>query len=246
MSLRALFGHRTSRSSRHSSGHAALAVVLALGTGSGLALAGSWWWMRSAAPPAPSVMPSESSLTDTVVVYGPQIFDTPNGGPQNHVERFALTLTPGRRYTLRVDNGAPDGSGRVSDGSVVLNGWEVLSSTDLSGGGPGWTRVIEPLTEDTIQVTVDGTAGANLTVSVASTSDASFLVYGLERFYRYNGTPTTDTRTFTISPTVRRIRYHDPQTLALEDYVKRHTAPPSNERRIRRATTILCTSSAPS
>ena len=38
----------------------------------------------------------------------------------------------------------------------------------------------------------------------------------------------------------------EPHALALEGYVKRQVPPSSNERRIRRATTILCTSSAPS
>jgi hypothetical protein len=38
----------------------------------------------------------------------------------------------------------------------------------------------------------------------------------------------------------------EPHVLACEDYVKRQVPPSSNARRIRRATTILCTSSAPS
>jgi len=37
-----------------------------------------------------------------------------------------------------------------------------------------------------------------------------------------------------------------PDTLARESYLKRQTPPSSNERRMRRATTILCTSSGPS
>jgi hypothetical protein len=38
----------------------------------------------------------------------------------------------------------------------------------------------------------------------------------------------------------------EPDALARERYVKRQAPPPSNSRRMRRATTILCTSSAPS
>ena len=45
---------------------------------------------------------------------------------------------------------------------------------------------------------------------------------------------------------VARLERLEPHALALEDYVKRQVPPPSNARRIRRATTILCTSSAPS
>ena len=45
---------------------------------------------------------------------------------------------------------------------------------------------------------------------------------------------------------VTRLERLQPDAGALEDYVKCQTPPSSNSRRMRRATTILCTSSAPS
>ena len=50
---------------------------------------------------------SSAVAGDTQVVYGPRVFDTPTGAATNHVERFAVAVQPGRRYTLRVDNGNP-------------------------------------------------------------------------------------------------------------------------------------------
>src|SRR6266699_6211490 len=88
--------------------------------------------VRPAQPPAPL-----AAAGDTQVVYGPTRFDTPTGSLNLHVERFALAVVPGRRYTLRVDNGATDGSHRVSGGSVILNGSQILSSADLGSGASG-------------------------------------------------------------------------------------------------------------
>ena len=45
---------------------------------------------------------------------------------------------------------------------------------------------------------------------------------------------------------VVRLQRHEAHALALEDYVKRQVPPSAYARRIRRATTILCTSSGPS
>jgi hypothetical protein len=152
------------------------------------------------APAAPVAAPP-ATLGDTIVVYGPRRFETPTGSAANHIERFAVAVQPGQRYTLRVDNGNPDGSARVSGGSVTLNGSEILSSATLAAGGSGWRRVVQVLVEDTLTVTVQGAAGAALTVALEATADASFLVFGPERFIRTTGTPSTDVRQFAISPT---------------------------------------------
>lgn len=135
---------------------------------------------------------------DTVVAYGPLTVSTSTGSAQLHVERFPLTVAPGQRYLLRVENGLPDGSARVTGGAVVLNGSEVLSESILAAGGAGWTRQIQARTEDTLHVTVEGGAGAQLTVSVLATVDGSFPVFETERFIRQNGAPGTDLREFAL------------------------------------------------
>src|SRR6266705_901839 len=148
---------------------------------------------RRVSPPAPPAL--SAAPGDTQAVYGPKPFDTPTGSATYHVERFAVAVTPGQRYTLQVDNGG------VTGGSVILNGSTVLSSSDLGSGAARWTRVVQALAEDTIQVTVQGPAGAAVTVSVLAASDPTFLVFGPERFIRSTGTPVTDTRHFAISAT---------------------------------------------
>jgi RHS repeat-associated protein len=137
---------------------------------------------------------------DTTTLYGPVQLSTPNGNATNHVERFAVAVTPGRRYTLRLVNGAPNGSARVTAGTVQLNGWETMTSGDLASGAT-LERVVQVRNEDTLFATVQGSAGAYVTVSVLATPDPSFLVFGPAHFIRTTGTPVTETRTFSISPT---------------------------------------------
>jgi RHS repeat-associated protein len=150
----------------------------------------------SAPAPAAAVFPPG----DTTTIYGPVQLSTPNGNATNHVERFAVAVTPGQRYTLRLVNGAPNGSARVTAGTVQLNGWETMTSADLASGAT-LDRVIQVRNEDTLFATVQGSAGAYVTVSVLATPDASFLVFGPAHFIRTTGTPVTETRTFSISPT---------------------------------------------
>ena len=48
------------------------------------------------------------------------------------------------------------------------------------------------------------------------------------------------------SSSCRWLERFEPDAPSLERYVKRHPSPSANERRMRRATTALCTSSGPS
>src|SRR5438105_2381012 len=107
---------------------------------------------------------------DTQVVYGPHVFSTPNGRPTNYVEALSLVVQPTRRYTLRLVNGAADGTQRATSGSLSLNGKLLFQGPDFSSGAT-LTRVVEPLSADTLLVTVEGPAGAFVTVSIPGDHD---------------------------------------------------------------------------
>ena len=94
---------------------------------------------------------------DTQVVYGPHVFSTPNGRPTNYVEALSLVVQPTRRYTLRLVNGAADGTQRATSGSLSLNGKLLFQGPDFSSGAT-LTRVVEPLSAD---------SGSTTRVSVA-------------------------------------------------------------------------------
>ena len=133
---------------------------------------------------------------DTQVVYGPHVFSTPNGRPTNYVEALSLVVQPTRRYTLRLVNGAADGTQRATSGSLSLNGKLLFQGPDFSSGAT-LTRVVEPLSADTLLVTVEGPAGAFVTVSILADPDPTFTVYA-ERFTRTGGPTVTDTRSFAL------------------------------------------------
>ena len=50
---------------------------------------------------------------DTVTIYGPRQFDTPNGRMVTHIETFSPSVISGKQYFLRFTNGAPDGTHRA-------------------------------------------------------------------------------------------------------------------------------------
>ena len=175
-------------------GAARVALVVSLG---GIALAAL---IAPSIPAGPAPVIGLFPPGDTTTVYGPTQLSTPNGNPTNHVNRFAVAVTPGKRYTLRMVNGAPNGSSKVTGGTVQLNGWETMTSADLASGAT-LERMVQVRTEDTLFVTVQGPAGAYVTASVLSTPDPTFLVFGPAHFVRTTGTPVTETRYFSISPT---------------------------------------------
>jgi len=133
---------------------------------------------------------------DTQVVFGPRVFATPNGNATTYVERFAVAVQPARRYTLRLVNGAADGTKKATGGTLILNGRVLFGGPDFASGAT-LNRIVEVLTEDTIQVTVQGqgTPGAFVTVTIFGDPDPTFTVFA-ERFTRSAGPTVTDTRTF--------------------------------------------------
>lgn len=133
---------------------------------------------------------------DTQVVYGPRTFTTPNGHATNFVERFGLVVQPTQRYTLQMVNGAADGTLKATTGSLMLNGKLLFKGPDFATGAT-LTSVIEPLSEDTLLVTVQGTAGSFVTVSILADPDPTFTIFA-ERFTRSNNQTVTDTRSLTL------------------------------------------------
>ncbi|HEX6369730.1 MAG TPA: colicin E5-related ribonuclease [Longimicrobium sp.] len=73
----------------------------------------------------------------TFTVWGRRRFNRYTGAPVTETERFTLGATAGAPYALHVENGAPDGTHRVSSARVWVNGVEVLSPTHLNQSVPG-------------------------------------------------------------------------------------------------------------
>jgi RHS repeat-associated protein len=180
-----------------SRGATRLAVAVAL---AGTALA-AFLQPRGVSAPAPE---AATALLfdpgDTTTIYGPRQIITPNGMAISYIDRFSVSVIPGRRYFLRMVNGASNGSNRVTGGTIRLNGWEIITSAEM-GSGATIERVVQLRSIDTIAATVQGPAGAYVTVTVLETADPTFLVFGPGHFVRGSGTPVTETRIFAKGPT---------------------------------------------
>ncbi len=173
---------------------AALLLPLLVAAGAATALA------SGAGIPVPRP-PAAPATVDSVAVFGPKRFGTPTGGSSYGVERFAILAGPNARYSLRVKNGADDGSARLDSARVVLNGVTVYSGADLrSAAGAVLSRPVVPQADNTLEVHAYGPAGAYLTASVVQAPDASYAVF--QRLYqRETGTPFTEVHRFQVSAT---------------------------------------------
>lgn len=146
---------------------------------------------------APAPMSASASASDTVAVWGPRRLETPTGSSQTHIERLVITRVPGKLYSLRLTR---DGS--LTTGTVELNGARLAVAGDFSSVSE-LTRVIDPRGggNDTLEVTVAGSAGAALTATVGETRDPSFLVFGPQQYTRTTGTPDRFQVSFSMAST---------------------------------------------
>jgi RHS repeat-associated protein len=137
------------------------------------------------------------SVVDTIRVYGPNTFATENGSSQLHIERFKLDPVQGAVYTMQVEFGSKEGDPRPTGAVVRLNGMPVVNLADISAE-PAATYSVTPDTVNTLEITVEGPAGASLTVAVYRNPLPEFTVFGPERFMASNG---VEARRFSIPST---------------------------------------------
>jgi hypothetical protein len=131
---------------------------------------------------------------DTVAVYGPHQFNGSGGNGTTYVERFTVALVPGKQYLLRLDNGTAGGANRASSAVTTLNGFQVVSSSDLNASIASVTKVVSVRQIDTLRITVVGAGSfVNATVSAAKTSE--FAVNGPTDY----GVPSGTSKTYTFS-----------------------------------------------
>src|SRR4051794_18047463 len=101
---------------------------------------------------------------DTVVVYGPRQLNGTTGNGTAYIERFTVALQPGRKYELKLVNGTAGGStNRVTSAVTKLNGFQVVSNTELTSSIASVTKVVAVRQVDTLRITVVGPTGSFVT-----------------------------------------------------------------------------------
>ena len=133
---------------------------------------------------------------DTVAIWGPLQFNGSEGQGQTYVEQFTTTVTPGRLYTLHLVNGAQDGTHRASKVTVNLNGFEIVSQTEVTQAVGQLDRVVAVTDVDTILVVVAGSGDPYIALSVLSIATSEFDVYGPNQYNIPSGTSATYDESF--------------------------------------------------
>src|SRR3972149_2732822 len=103
------------------------------------------------------------------------------GAPPTFVETFTASGPMGGYQALRIVNGEPGGSGRVATLSLRLNGSELIT-----GAFDQTVAALEVpvtfLTDNTLEVTPAGQAGAGVTVTALAEVTPRVTVYGPTQF----------------------------------------------------------------
>lgn len=145
---------------------------------------------RTAAPE-----PGTTLAADTVTLYGPVTFATPTGAPQYHVEQFTSAVPAEAYQAIRITNGQPDGTGRVSSLSLKLNGQELITAA-FDQTVDAREIPVTFLADNTLEVTAAGQAGAQVSARAVAVLSPILTVYGPTRFTRQAGPPQTITEHF--------------------------------------------------
>src|SRR5215813_2697669 len=126
-------------------------------------------------PKAPVTTESSSSAqaTETFNVYGPQRFTRLTGQPVNVVQTFSLPADAIAPFSILVQNGAPEGSNRVSSATIKLNGTDLYTPGDFNQNVSSLTKSVTLTATNTLEVKLTSAAGSYLTIAVTGTRPAN-------------------------------------------------------------------------
>ena len=109
---------------------------------------------------------TNSQTGATVVFYGPQRFDRLSGSPVTVTEQFSVPSGMVAPYTIRIVNGAADGTHRVSSGTIHLNGVELFTQ-QLEDNTPVLSQTVTLQSSNELAVNLTSAIGSFLTISVS-------------------------------------------------------------------------------
>ena len=133
---------------------------------------------------------------DSTPLFGPKRFNAPGSGSTIYTERFLAVA--GSAYLLKVENGAPDGTGRVNTGTIRLNSVAILSPSDFAGAPALLTRFVQLTASDTLKAELSAGSGQFITVSVLASPNARYPIHGPTLVTVQSGTQVTVNDDFTL------------------------------------------------
>ncbi|MBI4577979.1 MAG: S8 family serine peptidase [Planctomycetes bacterium] len=166
--------------------------------------------------------------TSRIVLYGPETFTRTKKGPNSHTRTFTAPATAGR-YFLTVANG--DGSGgRLSSGTITLNGVEVFRPSDFHQEVVRLRREVTVLAANELGVEVSSNPGGFWTLDLEGEVPEVLLPpelrerAGLGSFFRQAFTGSMPATTETASFSVPETRGRFDLVLANGEGIERVTA----------------------
>ncbi len=111
-----------------------------------------------------AVWPAQSGSNMTI--FGPRRFDRTTGQPNQYMEQFSLPSGVTSPYTLHIQNGAADGSSRVSSATVKLNGIDILTPSDLNQNVAAVDRTVTLKANNQLDVRLASDPGSYLIINI--------------------------------------------------------------------------------
>src|SRR5215813_6648173 len=125
-------------------------------------------------PPVTTESSSSTQATETFNIYGPQRFTRLTGQPVNVVQTFSLPADAIAPFSIQIENGAPEGSNRVSSATIKLNGTDLFTPSDFNQNVSSLNKPITTLTAtNTLEVKLTSAAGSYLTITITATRAAN-------------------------------------------------------------------------
>jgi RHS repeat-associated protein len=124
-------------------------------------------------PPVTTESSSPTQATETFNVYGPQRFTRLTGQAVNVVQTFSLPADATAPFNILVQNGAPEGSNRVSSATIKLNGTDLYTPSDFNQNVSSLTKPVTLTATNTLEVKLTSAAGSYLTITLTATRPAN-------------------------------------------------------------------------
>jgi RHS repeat-associated protein len=144
--------------------------------------------------PRPRMKLAESQTTsgpDTVVVLTDTTYacvDSVNGSLYQTTFTIA-NYSSLRRYEFRITNGDPDGTHRISQLSLALNGHEVMNPSDVTTTVGFAVKLAEPVASNSLNITVMGAVGSHIDLDMISMPDPSYAIEGPTQYTKTEPPP---------------------------------------------------------
>lgn len=115
----------------------------------------------------PGLIAAQAGVTTTV--YGPRRFDRATGQPVNVIEHFTLPSDVVAPFTINVQNGAANGSNRVSSATIRLNSNNIFTQSDFNQNVATLSRSVTLAVSNTLEVKLASQPGSYLIINITGT-----------------------------------------------------------------------------